>query len=400
MTVLAEVGAQAASLGGEVHGQIDSYESWILHSEPAIFGTESESAKRLRGLRYQPLVSIILPTHNPNSLLLERSVQSVLDQRYTNWQLCIVSSDTTSSLDADLAALDDRIQLLDGGRGCGNAELLNKGLEKATGEFVLALGQTDALHASALRELVFRWSEHETCELIYSDEDQIDIYSSRSNPILKPEIDPEMLSSLDSIGRLAAYKREAISTLDGFKPPCEGSHDWDLALRFVERLGIEAVQHIAKPLYHRGSTDGAAMPPQRTLVRVLSEHVERNGIDATVEPGVFSGSLRLKHNVFPSSTTVFIRQEDGVFQMKAVLSSANRLKAISIHQLNESGSIATNIAGASGEVFVFINRPLESINHCFFEELVSQAMRLDCGLVSGISLNTEAPGLAQRLRLR
>jgi hypothetical protein len=39
------------------------------------------------------------------------------------------------------------------------------------------------------------------------------------------------------------------------------------------------------------------------------------------------------------------------------------------------------------DVFVFINRPVETLNHTFFEELAAQAMRADCGLVTGISLD-------------
>ncbi|HMJ63624.1 MAG TPA: hypothetical protein VK493_17765, partial [Bryobacteraceae bacterium] len=39
------------------------------------------------------------------------------------------------------------------------------------------------------------------------------------------------------------------------------------------------------------------------------------------------------------------------------------------------------------DIFVFINRPVETLNHRFFEELAAQAMRTDCGLVTGISLD-------------
>lgn len=40
-----------------------------------------------------------------------------------------------------------------------------------------------------------------------------------------------------------------------------------------------------------------------------------------------------------------------------------------------------------GSVLVFINRPLESVNHFFFDELVNQALREDCGLVTGITVD-------------
>jgi hypothetical protein len=43
----------------------------------------------------------------------------------------------------------------------------------------------------------------------------------------------------------------------------------------------------------------------------------------------------------------------------------------------------------SAEVLVFINRPLESLNHLFFEELAAQALREDCGLATGISVDVQ-----------
>jgi len=39
------------------------------------------------------------------------------------------------------------------------------------------------------------------------------------------------------------------------------------------------------------------------------------------------------------------------------------------------------------EVFIFINGTLDNVNHAFLDELVAQAMREDCGLVTGISLD-------------
>lgn len=41
----------------------------------------------------------------------------------------------------------------------------------------------------------------------------------------------------------------------------------------------------------------------------------------------------------------------------------------------------------SAPVLVFINRPLESVNHFFFDELINQTMREDCGLVTGLTVD-------------
>ncbi len=47
----------------------------------------------------------------------------------------------------------------------------------------------------------------------------------------------------------------------------------------------------------------------------------------------------------------------------------------------------STLAEIAGDVLVFINRPLENVNHFFFNELVNKAMREDCGLVTGIAVD-------------
>jgi hypothetical protein len=312
------------------------------HPETHLFWPENEVSQRLAALPYHPLISVIVPTLN----LDQKCVRSVHKQQYPHWELC-----------------ESRADVLVRARPPGRAE----------SDFIVTLDQNDELHPCALLEIVKRLNERPNCEVIYSDEDTIDAYGSRSHPVLKPDFDLDRFLAFNYLGRLVALKRRSVVALG------EGAQGWDLYIRLIEKAGPAAVQHIAKPIYHRGAP--AEKLVQKDLLRALSDHVQRTGKHAVVEPGIFPGSVRLKY-VAPRSAAVavFIRPEDGDFQVQTV--SANFSRAISIHQFGD-GDLPT------ADVFVFINRPLETLNHSFFEELTAQTLRDECGLVTGISVPSQ-----------
>jgi len=312
------------------------------HPEAHLFWPETEVPQRLAALPYRPLISVIVPTLSPD----QRCVQSVHKQQYPHWQLCLSTA------------------------------------QKEEGDFIVTLDQNDELHPCALLEIVKRMNEHPYCELLYSDEDSIDTYGARSHPVRKPEFDPDRFLAFNYLGRLVALKRSSVLASGGWRTEFGGAQDWDLYIRLIEKAGAAAVQHIAKPLYHRGAqAENIAPSVQKASLRVLSEHIQRTGKQAVVEPGIFPGSVRLKY-VAPRSAAVavFIRPEDGDFQVQTV--SANFGRAISIHQYAD-GDLPP------ADVFVFINRPLETLNHSFFEELTAQALREECGVVTGISVPSQ-----------
>ena len=67
----------------------DPYDLWISKNEPdnaqlAAMRRESKS------WTYRPKVSIVTPVYNPGKYDLTQCIQSVIDQVYDNWELCIV----------------------------------------------------------------------------------------------------------------------------------------------------------------------------------------------------------------------------------------------------------------------------------------------------------------------
>lgn len=97
----------------------------------------------------KPLVSIIIPTYNRASGTIA-SIQSVLEQTYTNWECIIVddgSTDDTEKLVRDYAKNDSRIYFLNrsqekpkGANACRNI-----GIENAQGKYYIFLDADDYL---------------------------------------------------------------------------------------------------------------------------------------------------------------------------------------------------------------------------------------------------------------
>lgn len=99
----------------------------------------------------KPLVSIIIPCYNQAQYLPE-TLQSVLDQTYTNWECIIVndgSPDTTDEIAQEWLAKDSRYKYIyQENKGVSSAR--NLGLEYALGEFIQFLDSDDIIHYQKL----------------------------------------------------------------------------------------------------------------------------------------------------------------------------------------------------------------------------------------------------------
>ena len=418
---------------------VSTYRDWLVIREPTLFWPQDEIADRLSVLTYQPLISVILPTYNTDLYFLERCMQSVREQHYGHWQLCVADDNSSDGRVVEylrnIEAQDPRVVVTMRKSNGGISAASNTALEAAQGDFVVLLDHDDELHPCALLEVVRRLNTNEKADLIYSDEDKIDNMGRRSHPAFKPDFDIDMFLSFDYLGHLVALRRNLVSRIGGFRSACDGSQDWDLLIRAVEVIGPSRVDHIAKPLYHwRMHQDSTAFDlyskpyARHAWARVISEHIERTGKRASAEPGLFYGSTRIKYKR-PKDVriAVFVRADDGPLQAAAigsdvdwcsttlyelvncavrplsfVLDGAKDDSSLASQDLTTRGTEAhdATIASSSlpvrslseipGDVFVFINRPIDSVNHAFFDELAAQAMRPECGLVTGISLDPDS----------
>ena len=190
-----------------------------------------------------------------------------------------------------MARSDPRIKLIFREKNGHISACSNSALELATGEWCALLDQDDTFAENALALVALEIERHPETGLIYSDEDKIDENGVRSNPFFKPDWNPELFLGQNYINHLGVYRLNLLRGIGGFRQGFEGSQDYDLALRCVEKLRPEQVRHIPRILYHWRMISGslAAVPDAKPYAReaarrALAEHGERIGRPGAVVP--------------------------------------------------------------------------------------------------------------------
>ena len=101
------------------------------------------------------LVSIIMPSYNTGQFIKE-SIESVLAQSYSNWELLIVddcSPDNTDEIVAPYLA-DSRIRYIKNERNSGAAVSRNRALREAQGKWIAFLDSDDLWHPEKLEKQI------------------------------------------------------------------------------------------------------------------------------------------------------------------------------------------------------------------------------------------------------
>lgn len=117
----------------------------------------------------KPLVSIIVPVYNAGRFI-DETIQTVLDQTYTNWELLLVddkSTDDSVKLIKPYASKDERIKLLSNKQNSGAAISRNKGIDAAKGRYI-ALLDADDLWAPTKLEKQVTFMQEKDCAFSFT----------------------------------------------------------------------------------------------------------------------------------------------------------------------------------------------------------------------------------------
>lgn len=250
-----------------------------------------------------PAIAILLPVHDPDPGLLDRTLASVAAQTSGSWELCIVDDGSTDPVVRDrltrAAAEDERVRLHRHDVAHGISGATNGALRLATAPFVATLDHDDLLAPDAIERVASELAAYPTTDLLYTDNDLVAAERHRFSAALKPDWSPDLLRACMYTLHLSVYRRSLVEELGGWRSDFDGAQDHDLVLRLMERT--ERIRHLPRILAHwRAHAGSAALgelakPTAYERGRAaVAEHLVRIGQpDATVERLPQAGRYRV-----------------------------------------------------------------------------------------------------------
>ncbi len=375
----------------------------------------------------KPKVSVIMPTYNSNITWLKEAIESLQNQTYTNWELCIADDASTNNscinFLLEYQKTDNRIKVTFRKENGHISRASNSALEIATGEWMALFDHDDLLSTDALYWVVKAINKNPNVALIYSDEDKIDRKGKRQNPYFKCDWNYELFLSQNLISHLGVYKTDIVKKIGGFRIGFEGSQDYDLALRYIEEIKPDQIFHIPRVLYHwRIHKKSTALKVDKkpyaltSASSAISEHLSRNGILGSVE--ILENQMyRVKYDLPTNNPLVSIiiptknnkkllkkcinsilektnysnyeilivnnnsDDESTLNYLEKIKQNDNIRVLVDKREFNFSAINNNAVENIKGELICFLNDDTEVISHNWLTEMLSIALQPGVGVV-------------------
>ncbi|MDF5715621.1 MAG: glycosyltransferase family 2 protein [Rhizonema sp. NSF051] len=276
-----------------------TYQKWIANHRLTKQNI-ALSEEQMQHWQLRPKFSVIIPVYNVQEQWLKRAIESVQNQIYPEWELCIADDASTKpyirSILTEYSQQDSRIKVVFRTENGNISAASNSALELATGDYIALLDHDDELAIDALFENAKLINHKPDADFIYSDEDKIDTKGNRCSPYFKPDWSPEYFYSCMYTCHLGVYRHSIIREIGGFRSEYDGSQDYDLVLRVVEKT--KNIYHISKILYHwRSISSSAASGSQakpwaytagrKALEAMLERSPYLGHVEETPNPGIY-----------------------------------------------------------------------------------------------------------------
>jgi glycosyltransferase involved in cell wall biosynthesis len=406
---------------------VGNYTAWIRLHDRLTEADRTAIRAHLAQFRSQPLFSVLVPVYNPTPKWLERAIESVREQLYPHWELCVVDDASTDpriwKLIEHYASRDPRIKGLKRAENGHICAASNDALQIATGEFIALLDHDDELAPTALYFAALELNRDPQLQLLYSDEDKLDKRGRRCDPYFKPDWNPDLFTSQNYVSHLSVYRTELARRVGGFRLGFEGSQDYDLTLRCVEQIKASQIRHIPRVLYHwriaeqSTATFAAAKPyAHEAAIRAMQQHLDRLGIAAIAGPD-YGDYMRVKYLHASESPLVslviptrdrasflrlclestFAKTEYPNYEIVVIDNDSSEPETLDYFaslQANEQVRVCRmpgafnysklnnfGVNQARGDLILLLNNDIEAINGGWLDEMVSHGLRPEIGAI-------------------
>lgn len=406
----------------EVDPVYEDYDTWI--KEHKITAHELKIQRR-KVFSYQPLISVVIPLYNTPLNFLREVLDSLLAQSYRNFEICLADGSTKDEVEAFIQkaySREKRIIYQRLSENLGISLNTNAALKMASGEFIMLSDHDDVLEPDALYEMVSALNEDPKLDIIYTDEDKIDLKGKKYyDPNFKPDFNLDLLRSNNYICHIFFVRTTVVEQAGVFRKAFDGAQDFDFILRCIEQT--DHIRHIPKVLYHwRSHPDSTAGNPGSKQYavdagrRAVSEHYARMGIDARVAATEIFGIYRtintikgtplisiiipnkdhlndlekcitavIERSTYPNYEIIVVENNSEADQTfayyEAVQKKYDCVRVLTwTGEFNYAGINNYGAAAAKGAYLLLLNNDVEVITPTWIEELLGFCQRDDVGI--------------------
>lgn len=251
--------------------------------------------------------SILVPLYNTPEKFLREMIDSVKNQTYSNWELCLADGsdkkhEKIEKICTEYAKKDGRIKYKKLEKNLGISGNTNACIDMATGDYIALFDHDDLLHPAALYEVMGAICD-KNADFIYTDENTFhDTPKDAFCPHFKPDFSPDTLRSYNYICHFTVFKASLLEKTGVFRSEFDGSQDYDIVLRLTEQA--ENIVHIPIILYywraHKNSVASDISAKPYTIVaakKALTEHLNRISVPGVVEDSRIPSTYRIKYEI-------------------------------------------------------------------------------------------------------
>lgn len=412
-------------LSGYKGGNSPDYHEWIENNDTLSDTDRQLIRNHIYSFREKPLFSVIMPVYNPRPELLSEALESVLDQVYPKWELCIADDASTEvgvrELLSQYSEIDERIKVTFRQSNGGISICSNTAIGMSAGDWIVLMDHDDTISEHALYLAAEKINRFPNTGIIYSDEDRIDNLGRRFNPYFKPEWDYDLFLGQNLISHLGIYRKDYVENIGGFREGVEGSQDWDFALRIIASNPDVEIRHVPFILYHwrdlsESFSKKSLNQAVESAVKAVNDHLKHMQVQAYAEPVGFSSHLKIRrelqnskpfvsvvipfaqpaenlkkciesiyrHNLYSHFEIILcglITQKSKLERFRNKYSDINIKTSYYEGELNICGLINNGVKNSDGEILILLQCNCEVITPEWIEKLSVHAVRPEVGAV-------------------
>ena len=197
-------------------------------------------------------ITVVLPTYN-GSQTIEKSINSILNQTYQNWELILVndcSTDNTLEILNEYALKDSRIKVISNQTNQKLPRSLNIGFREATGEYLTWTSDDNAYHNDAFEVMVGVLQNNRKLDFVYADFDIVDLEGKFLRSEYRSE--PDTLRYNNTVGACFLYRKTLADKIGEYDPDLFLAEDYEYWIRAYLNGNMK---YISKTLYDYGWND-------------------------------------------------------------------------------------------------------------------------------------------------